>query len=316
LKTIEVEQARTVARLFINQLRTRNFILCFLGADSYGFVHRTFLEYFCAWEFVWQFKESQTLTIEQLINEVFGKHWQDESWHEVLRLICGMIEPKFVAEIINFLLEQKIYIKTININESLEKDYLKEVDRGNYLLQKKSLNSLLLATNCFTEVRNKRLIPAASDKLLIILKNEINQVSEPWFGSNIWFDQESANTFIYLIATIGQEDPDTLPWLKDRTLRDRSAWVRQAAVKAIIQNWQKGPEMFEFLCNICLNDPFTSGYDFGVNPRQTALKGLLKNFSDNPKTLEILNKIALNDSDKQLRYFVVQKLQDLKNTNP
>lgn len=42
LKTIEVEQARTVARLFINQLRTRNFILCFLGADSYAFVHRIF----------------------------------------------------------------------------------------------------------------------------------------------------------------------------------------------------------------------------------------------------------------------------------
>ncbi|MFM7575952.1 MAG: NACHT domain-containing protein, partial [Microcystaceae cyanobacterium] len=60
LKTIEVDQARTVARLFINQLRTRNFILCFLGADSYGSVHRTFLEYFCAWEFVWQFKETQT----------------------------------------------------------------------------------------------------------------------------------------------------------------------------------------------------------------------------------------------------------------
>jgi predicted NACHT family NTPase len=94
LKTIEVEQARMVARLFINQLRTRNFILCYLGADFYGFVHRTFLEYFCAWEFVWQFEKEKTLTIEQLINQVFGKHWQDESWHEVLRLICGMIEPK------------------------------------------------------------------------------------------------------------------------------------------------------------------------------------------------------------------------------
>lgn len=61
LKTIEVEQPRTVARLMINQLRTRNFILCYLGADSYAFVHRTFLEYFCAWEFVWQFKETQSL---------------------------------------------------------------------------------------------------------------------------------------------------------------------------------------------------------------------------------------------------------------
>ena len=82
----------TVARLLIEQLRSRNFILCFLGGDAYGFVHRTFLEYFCASEYVWQFKETQTLSIEQLKTEVFGKHWQDESWHEVLRLIAGMID--------------------------------------------------------------------------------------------------------------------------------------------------------------------------------------------------------------------------------
>ncbi|MEM6404037.1 MAG: NACHT domain-containing NTPase, partial [Cyanobacteria bacterium P01_D01_bin.116] len=96
LKTIEVDKAREAAKLMINQLRTRNFMLCYLGADYYAFVHRTFLEYFCAWEFVWQFKETQTLSIEQLKIEVFGKHWMDESWNEVLKLIAGMIEAKFV----------------------------------------------------------------------------------------------------------------------------------------------------------------------------------------------------------------------------
>jgi predicted NACHT family NTPase len=91
LKSIEVSQARTVARLLIEQLRSRNFILCFLGADSYGFVHRTFLEYFCACEFVERFGKRGLeggLTLEELKTEVFGKHWQDESWHEVLRLIA------------------------------------------------------------------------------------------------------------------------------------------------------------------------------------------------------------------------------------
>jgi predicted NACHT family NTPase len=91
---IEKGEPRMVARQMIYQLRHRNFILCYLGADSYAFVHRTFLEYFCAWEFVWQFKETQTLTVERLKNEVFAPHWQDESWHEVLRLISGMIDAK------------------------------------------------------------------------------------------------------------------------------------------------------------------------------------------------------------------------------
>ena len=75
--------------------------------DFFAFMHRTFLEYFCAWEFVWQFKETQTVTIEQLKTEVFGKHWQDESWHEMLRLISGMLEAKFTSEIIEYLIAQK-----------------------------------------------------------------------------------------------------------------------------------------------------------------------------------------------------------------
>ncbi len=309
LKTIEVEQARTVARLFINQLRTRNFILCFFGADSYGFVHRTFLEYFCAWEFVWQFKEAQTLTIEQLINEVFGKHWQDESWHEVLRLICGMIEPKFVAEIIDFLLEQKIYIKTININESLEKDYLKEVDRGNYLLQKKAFNSLLLATNCFTEVRNKRLIPDASDKLLLTLKDEINQVSEPWFGSNIWFDQESANIVIYSIVTIGQEDPDNLPFLKDRSLQDKDKNIRYAALTAIVEGWKEDPDTLPWLKDRALLDE--SEY-----VRQAAVNAIAKGWKEDPDTLPWLKDRALQDENWDVRDAAVNAIIEFWKEDP
>jgi predicted NACHT family NTPase len=39
-------EPREKANLLIQQLRERNFILCYRGADTYGFMHRTFLEYF------------------------------------------------------------------------------------------------------------------------------------------------------------------------------------------------------------------------------------------------------------------------------
>ncbi|NEQ40977.1 MAG: DUF1822 family protein [Okeania sp. SIO3I5] len=106
LKSVDINDARGVARALIEQLRTRNFALCFVGAEYYAFVHRTFLEYFCAWSFVWQFKETQSIEINDLKNDVFGKHWRDEKWHEVLRLITGMIDAKFVGEIISYLMEQ------------------------------------------------------------------------------------------------------------------------------------------------------------------------------------------------------------------
>jgi predicted NACHT family NTPase len=91
LRSMEVDKPRDMARLMIRQLRERNFILCYLGADNYAFVHRTFLEFFAAWAFVWEFKETQTLTLRNCGADVWA-HWQEESWQEVLRLIAGMVD--------------------------------------------------------------------------------------------------------------------------------------------------------------------------------------------------------------------------------
>jgi GTPase SAR1 family protein len=102
-------EPREKANRLIDQLRHRNWILCDRGADTYSFVHRTFLEYFCAVEIVHRFEKQRTLTFEQLRDEVFGQHWQDETWHEVLRLICGMIDAKFAGELIEFLIEKTSY---------------------------------------------------------------------------------------------------------------------------------------------------------------------------------------------------------------
>ncbi len=81
---------RQKANLLVDQLVERNFILCFAGAERFSFVHRTFLEYFCAASFVERFQKQQTLTLEELKHGVFGLHWRGETWHEVLRLIAGM----------------------------------------------------------------------------------------------------------------------------------------------------------------------------------------------------------------------------------
>ncbi|MFN7677614.1 MAG: SIR2 family protein, partial [Cyanobacteriota bacterium] len=93
------------ARALIEQLRGRNFMLCFMGGGNYAFVHRTFLEYFCAEAIVDRFQVEQTLSLDQLKTEIFG-HWSDQSWHEVLRLVAGQLAPKFIRELIEWLLEQ------------------------------------------------------------------------------------------------------------------------------------------------------------------------------------------------------------------
>ena len=48
------------------------------------------------------FQKQRTLTEEELKTEVFGKHWQDESWHEVLRLICGIVGENVTGMMIEY----------------------------------------------------------------------------------------------------------------------------------------------------------------------------------------------------------------------
>ena len=335
LKTIEVEQARTVARLFINQLRTRNFILCFLGADSYAFVHRTFLEYFCAWEFVWQFKETQTLTIERLVNEVFGAHWQDESWHEVLRLICGMIEPKFVAKIIDFLLEQKIE----------RSGFLGEYLRAT----KEELGNLILAANCFAEVRNRNLIATTSEQLLKILKREIEQNFTSRFKGEIEqhltfrFEVELADCLITSITGGWKEDPNTLPWFKDLALQDENWFVRQAAVNAIAEGWKTDPNTLPLLKNRALQDEHGWVRKAAVNAiaqnwkedpntlpllknralqdehgwvRKAAVNAIAQNWKEDPDTLPLLKDRALQDADEDVRFMAVNAIIRIAKEDP
>src|SRR5262249_21050595 len=91
------------ARALIEQLRGRNFMLCSAGGRSYAFVHRTFLEYFAAAEIAERFQRAQSLTIEQLKADIFG-HWNDETWHEVLGLLAGMLDARFVGECLEWLI--------------------------------------------------------------------------------------------------------------------------------------------------------------------------------------------------------------------
>lgn len=132
------------ARLLMEPLTSRSFILCFKGGESYGFVHRTFLEYFCAWYFVDQFEAKQTINLEYLQNEIFGKHWRNPSWHEVLSLIVGMVDERFAGEIIDCLIKQ----------DGAADGFM----------------NLFLAEQCVSNVRNPHLIKPTTAEVLNQLK--------------------------------------------------------------------------------------------------------------------------------------------------
>ncbi|MCC5645680.1 HEAT repeat domain-containing protein [Nostoc sp. CHAB 5824] len=279
LRTIEFDKPREAARVMINQLRTRNFMLCFLGADYYAFVHRTFLEYFCAWEFVWQFKETQTLTIEELKNEVFGKHWQDESWHEVLLLIAGMIEAKFVGEILDYLMAQ----------DGEEEKFV----------------NLFLAAKCLGEVRNRLLIASTANKLLNRLQ-DLTKYDLRYYYS--FLDQEETKLVqeirtqaVKAIATTWQDSADTKTWLKERATQDDDKDVRGAAVQELAKNFKDDPDTKSIIKERAIQDN-----NYFV--RRAAVEELAKNFKDDPETKSFLKERATQDDNREGRRAAVQEL--------
>ncbi|MEH2179285.1 NACHT domain-containing protein, partial [Nostoc sp.] len=280
LKSIEVSQARELARVMINQLRTRNFILCFLGADYYAFVHRTFLEYFCAWEFVWQFEKERSITIEFLNTEVFGKHWQDETWHEILLLIAGMIDVKFVGEILEYLMVQ----------DGEEEKFI----------------NLFLAAKCLAEVRNRSVIASVANKLL----NELKDLTkyDLWYCYESDDDEEETELVqeirtqaVTTVAAIWKDNNDTLRWLKDRAIADNEEYVRDVIIQALASNFKDDPDTRSFL-----KDRATADNEEYV--RYAAIEALASNFKDDPDTRLFLKDLSAADDDEDVRYTAIEAL--------
>ncbi|MBW4611070.1 MAG: HEAT repeat domain-containing protein [Hassallia sp. WJT32-NPBG1] len=288
LRTIEFDKPREAAKVMINQLRTRNFMLCFLGADYYAFVHRTFLEYFCAWEFVWQFEKTRKLTIEELKTEVFGKHWDDPAeWFEVLSLIVSMIEPKFAGEIIDYLID--------------------EYGAGDYFI------NIHLAVNCLLEVKNRSAITSVENKLIEYIKDLINFEYMP--------DYIHTQPILW-ITTYWKTHPETLPWLKtlihDSTVRleslsshidedyfydmefEKIKTIQVRALQELTGGWKDEPDTLPMLKNLALSSSNNS-------VQATALQELARGWKDDPDTLPML-KTLLSSSNNFVQVTALQEL--------
>jgi HEAT repeat protein/GTPase SAR1 family protein len=228
------DRAWETAGRLIEQLRSRNYILCDRGRDTYGFVHRTFLEYFCAKEIVLQFEKERSLSLEQLRDDIFDRHWQDKTWHEVMRLICGLLAPKFAGELVEFLTEREVE----------RADHLKENKAT-----KEAFQHLQLATECFAEIRDPESIPSIAAKLKQKLKNEIEIQSE------ILLSDEAAELLLESIAKYYDTEPETLSYLQNIGLDNPDESVRQAAVWSIAQYYHTQLETLTYLQNVVLDDP-------------------------------------------------------------
>jgi predicted NACHT family NTPase len=265
------------ARALIEQLRGRNFMLCSLGGRSYAFVHRTFLEYFCAVEIRERFQMEQSLSLEQLKTEIFG-HWADETWHEVLSLLAGMLAPRFVAEILDWLLARPD--------------------------PEDARPHVFLAARCIGEVRRReelgsverRVMARARSLTLFDLRHSYKERS----------DEQTTVTGIraravQVVAAVWRETADTRTWLKARAQSDETANVRSMAVQELARGWKDDPETVLWLKARVQSDE-------NADVRSSAVEELARGWKDDPETLPILKARAQSDEDANVRSSAVWEL--------
>ncbi|MEG4958651.1 HEAT repeat domain-containing protein, partial [Microcoleus sp. K4-C2] len=267
------------AKLMVEQLRERNFILCFLGGyneDYFAFVHRTFLEYFCAWELVGQFEKERTLELDGLI-QIFREHWRDESWHEVLRLMAGMLKAKCTGDILEYL-----------IGENGEAD---------------KFSNLFLAAQCVSEVKNRNDIAVIASQL----RDRVKELTK--YGNITGSTPQEYNILVFqirrqavaAIAATWKDDPETLPILKQLAQSDDNWHVRQAAVQEIARGWKDDPETLPILKQLAHSD---DNWDV----RRAAVQEIARGWKDDPETLPILKQWAQSNDDSAVGQAAVQEI--------
>ena len=319
-KTLQVPNPHGLADALVEQLRGQNFILCDLGNHHYAFVHRTFLEYFCAEAFVQQFEAS--LDLDYLRDQVFSAHWRDESWHETLSLIAGVIgkkSPAHVQQLIEFLLAQD--------DPTFE------------------FHHIFLAARCCAELRNPRTLGEVFEKVRVAL-DELLRFDFPYSYEH-WEDEEERRNHLHAKAVAAlvnaqlldqpvkwlkeraaqdddrvvryavvqelargwKDDPDTLPWLKERAAQDENGDVRQAAVQALARGWKDDPDILPWLKERATQDSNSA-------VREAAVRELARGWKDDPATLPLLKKRAVKDGSEYVRYAAVQELARGWKTDP
>lgn len=294
------------ARALIEQLRGRNFMLCSVGAGTYAFVHRTFLEYFCALDIRERFQTERALSEGQLKTEVFA-HFHDENWHEVLSLLAGMLAPTFAGQMIDYLLDQA------------------ETENGR--------NAVLLAARCVGEVRKRHEIEAVEKRARVQLEKlakttpsrsrlRLHSETDRRVDSIVrlvatWPEGEA--TFAFLLSLVDDSDelvvsqalqqlkrgwrnhPQTLAAIK--RVVHASGTIGQMAEFTLVEYWGDDQESHELLKSL-IEDRFTSAEQSVVGKIASlasalVLHAIAQRWRDAPQTLPWIISLARARKDSE-----------------
>jgi hypothetical protein len=268
------------------------------------------LEYFCAASFVREFEKTKNLTLDDIKKDVFGSHADDPSWREVLRLICSMIDEKWVGDIISYL---------VNEVNSDWRDHLETREPWH----------LALAVGCLSEVRNFALVAKPARELLQAVCDYLDNDGRPYkkerddcykviltaasyIGKN-WpnrediithplLDAKNTNRHFYspiaqFVSCIGADCEPVRKFVLSKRSRSR-AW-RLQALYILGRGWPQHTDTRKFICS-CAKDKT-------MEVRSTSISLLSSLYPQQDWAIEIMRS-AVNDDDNRVRVTALNSL--------
>jgi predicted NACHT family NTPase len=273
----------------IDRLRVRNFILCSLGGNSFAFVHRTFAEYFCAYDL---FKKctgiNRQLSLDDLQSQYFGHYWDNENWHEILRLLVGLLSSNDDNNIDP--------IKSIM-------EHLLALD-GKYCAH---LN-IFLAADFLMEVRNRQLYSQVDGAILerlgelaklsssdfeywIRSKDACQSIGRVWQGEQSGYkklqeliNQGDDNDAIRTLAEHYRDESDTHSIIKQLTTQGN-----RAAIRALAEYYRNELDTHSIIKQLAIQ-----GSD-------AAIRALAKHYRYESETLSIVKQLAIQGNHAATR---------------
>lgn len=317
----EPAKAVAISTAMVKQLRERNFIFARYGSGVYGFVHRALLEFFSAGDVVNRFEKAQTLSEDDLVEQVILLRSEDPAWTEVLRLIVGMVDATVATRLVDRLL------RSTGTHRSSA-------------LDRRPLALVALAAQCIAEIRNvNAAASAAEDTLRAIM--ELLESPTRSFGDDIreshlettvlpalnavpawpgraefrdWFVQRgryatttpAAKLGARFLAALFQND-DQVRNLLHETARSGIPQQREAALLGIAQSWKTAPETIVLVAEgLADEEAFV---------RRTCLDVLVTNWPDDQRAHDLMLH-AVKDADADVRSRAIEALAQHANKVP
>ena len=300
---LDVPKTARAAREMEQRLQERNWVVTLRGPGLYGFVHRTFLEYLCATEIAEQFK-AQRIDAGELITRYVSGRLQDDSWHEVLRLLVGLLPlaaaERVIAAIVPGEGELPLAMQRLGLAwqalAELEHRHIASLgevcgaltDRLYQWLQAPGPGAAVRDGEEHDYYEKAIAVAVAITEAGESIGSTVWPVSHPperkWpelgdmhFGNITYiFQREATGVVAALGKAIWNRSDATTVWLRARAVDDPDVNVRSAALDALAQHFRDERRTGQLLRARAVDDP-----DAGA--RNAAFVALAQHFRDEPE---------------------------------